>query len=495
VNLPAVITLSLISHTNVGKTTLARTLLRRDIGEVRDAAHVTEVAERHTLIETPRADVLELWDTPGFGDSVRLLRRLEQSANPLGWFLSQVWDRYTDRPFWSSQQAARNVRDHADLVLYLVNASEDPAGAGYVDPEMRILGWIGKPVLVLLNQLGPPRPGERDAADVAAWSGHLAAHAIARQVLALDAFARCWVQEHGLLGAITPLLPDAKREPFERIAAAWRDRNLASFHASMTVLARQLAAAATDTERVAERGLAASARDLLKQVAGTGERADPGVGRAMATLASRLDAEVRGATDELITLHGLSGRAAAEILERMGRDVDVSRAADPGRASVIGAAVTGALGGLVADLAAGGLSFGAGALLGGILGAAGMGSVARAYNLARGSEATTLRWSAEFLTGRVAAAAMRYLAVAHFGRGRGDFVQAEYPPHWHGIVEAAVLARREALEAIWTSALNGAAGDALAVRLEPVIGDVVAESLSTLYPDARVTTAEAARPR
>ena len=35
------ITLSLISHTNVGKTTLTRTLLRRDVGEVRDAAPVT----------------------------------------------------------------------------------------------------------------------------------------------------------------------------------------------------------------------------------------------------------------------------------------------------------------------------------------------------------------------------------------------------------------------------------------------------------------------
>jgi predicted GTPase len=30
--------LSLVSHTNVGKTTLARTLLGRDVGEVRDAA-------------------------------------------------------------------------------------------------------------------------------------------------------------------------------------------------------------------------------------------------------------------------------------------------------------------------------------------------------------------------------------------------------------------------------------------------------------------------
>jgi ribosome biogenesis GTPase A len=35
------VSLSLVSHTNVGKTTLARTLLGRDVGEVRDAPHVT----------------------------------------------------------------------------------------------------------------------------------------------------------------------------------------------------------------------------------------------------------------------------------------------------------------------------------------------------------------------------------------------------------------------------------------------------------------------
>ncbi|MCU0940031.1 MAG: GTPase domain-containing protein, partial [Burkholderiaceae bacterium] len=62
------ISLSLISHTNVGKTTLARTLLRRDVGEVRDAAHVTETADRFLLIGTPQGDELLLWDTPGFGD-------------------------------------------------------------------------------------------------------------------------------------------------------------------------------------------------------------------------------------------------------------------------------------------------------------------------------------------------------------------------------------------------------------------------------------------
>ena len=38
---PQKINLSLVSHTNVGKTTLARTLLGRDIGEVGDRSHVT----------------------------------------------------------------------------------------------------------------------------------------------------------------------------------------------------------------------------------------------------------------------------------------------------------------------------------------------------------------------------------------------------------------------------------------------------------------------
>ena len=143
--------LSLISHTNVGKTTLARTLLRRDVGEIRDRPHVTETADAFPLIETAHGDVLLLWDTPGFGDSARLLKRLKQSGNPLGWFLTQVWDRHVDRPFFSSQQAIRNVRDEADVVLYLVNAGEDPASAGYVDAEMQVLGWIAKPVIVLLE--------------------------------------------------------------------------------------------------------------------------------------------------------------------------------------------------------------------------------------------------------------------------------------------------------------------------------------------------------
>ncbi|MCL4700185.1 MAG: GTPase domain-containing protein, partial [Burkholderiaceae bacterium] len=129
------ITLTLVSHTNAGKTTLARTLLGRDIGEVRDAPHVTEFAEEHVLVETADGHRLTLWDTPGFGDSVRLARRMRQSTSPLGWLLSQVWDRWSDRAFWMSQQALKHVKDGADVLLYLVNASEPEAG--YLASEMQ----------------------------------------------------------------------------------------------------------------------------------------------------------------------------------------------------------------------------------------------------------------------------------------------------------------------------------------------------------------------
>ena len=165
------IDLALISHTNVGKTTLARTLLRRDVGEVLDQAHVTEVSEGFSLIAIEGAELV-LWDTPGFGDSARLLKRLRRYETPLLWFLQQAWDRLTDRPLWSSQQAALNIKNDADVVLYLVNAAEEPADAGYVVPELELMGWIGRPIVLLLNQTGQDAGAAAMAERLAAWRRH-----------------------------------------------------------------------------------------------------------------------------------------------------------------------------------------------------------------------------------------------------------------------------------------------------------------------------------
>ena len=100
---------------------------------------------------------------------------MKQSGNPLGWFLSQVWDRWRDRPFWASQQALRHVAERSDVVLYLVSAAEEPAAAAYVASEMELLAWVGKPVIVLLNQLGVPRESRaRGRPRCERWREHLA---------------------------------------------------------------------------------------------------------------------------------------------------------------------------------------------------------------------------------------------------------------------------------------------------------------------------------
>jgi len=93
-------------------------------------------------------------------------------------------------------------------------------------------------------------------------------------------------------------------------------------------------------------------------------------------------------------------------------------------------------------------------------------------------------WSPAFLAERPAAALLRYLAVAHYGRGRGEWVDAEYPAHWRPLVESIVARHRERFEAAWTQAGEGALPEVVAARLEPVLAECAQEALATLYPES-----------
>jgi hypothetical protein len=407
------------------------------------------------------------------------VQRLRSADNPLGWLLREVWDRYRDRPFWCSQQAVRAARDSADVVLYLVNAAEDPQDAGYVALEMQVLRWVGKPVIVLLNQVGPPRSAEDERRDVERWRAHLEPHGVVRDVLAFDAFARCWVQERVLLDAIGAALPAEGRAALARLQATWLAASVERFDAAMRVLANELAGAARDVEAVDPEALT-TPQKLLRSM-GVGRREpDPARERAMSTLAERLDESIRGATDRLIALHGLEGRATQEVLARMQENFAVQAQVDEGRAALWGSVVTGALTGLKADLAAGGLTFGAGMLVGGVVGGLAGAGLARGVNTLRGTQHPVVRWSDEFLDGLVRSSVLRYLAVAHFGRGRGRYVEGEAPAFWKGEVEQAMAPQRAELHALWRDAREGEAliEDRLAALVRALAGQV----LERLYP-------------
>ncbi|MEP6607330.1 MAG: DUF3482 domain-containing protein [Burkholderiaceae bacterium] len=480
----ATIEIALISHTNAGKTTLARTLLGRDVGEVRDAPHVTEVAEAHTLLRTDAGDRLQLWDAPGFGDSARLVRRLRLADNPIGWLLREVWDRYRDRPFWCSQQAVRAARDHSDVMLYLVNAAEDPHDAGYIAFEAQILHWVAKPVVVLLNQMGPPRPVGEETAEAQRWRTHLTSLGVNCEVLTLDAFARCWVQEGVLFEAIGRRLPDSKRAAHARLVANWTERNIARFNHAMAALAEHLAQAACDHEPVAVAPAPSVLQRLLQSTGIKREERDANREQAMRTLAERLDARIRGATDRLIDLHGLEGNAAQAVLDRMRANFAVQERVDETRSALLGSVIMGALTGLKADLAAGGLTFGAGMLVGGVIGGLTGAGVARGMNRLARADMPEMRWSAEFLNGLARSSALRYLAVAHFGRGRGRYVEGEAPPFWRTEVERCFAEQAEQFRRLWDATLNSSVSAELTGDLQVAITAVSVDVLQRLYPSS-----------
>ncbi|MEM1180526.1 MAG: DUF3482 domain-containing protein [Acidobacteriota bacterium] len=467
---PRDVTLALVSHTNVGKTTLARTLLRRDVGEVLDQAHVTEDAELFTVIEDAGV-ALRLADTPGFGDSAKLLKRLRTSEKPLRWFFQQRWDRIADRPFWSSQQAALAVREHADLVLYLVNATEHPEDAGYVDLELELLDWLAVPVVLLLNQTGDTSY-RRHAGDrlVDLWRHHSERFTEVRAVLELDAFCRCWVEEGTLWRRVQEVLPPSKAQAMDGLCRAWEQRNLKTFEKAVSALADYVAATGADREVMPEK------RPSREQKAA-----------AMETLGLRLVARTEDLMASLLGLHGLEGSVAAEIHQQIDAfAVSGDEALDAERGALLGGVLSGALGGLAADVMAGGLTFGGGVVAGAILGALGGAGLARGYQLVQGDKLPEVGWSVGFLERLVAQALLRYLAVAHFGRGRGEFTHEDAARPWQEAVAEKMRLGRET----WREELKpmtvgkGITRAAAARSIVPLLDRTARDVLVEGYPEA-----------
>ena len=258
---------------------------------------------------------------------------------------------------------------------------------------------------------------------------------------------------------------------------------MAIFDQAMALLAAQLAAAGCDREPVAESTLS-TLQKLLQAVGGAREELDVQRDAAMAALASRLDLQIVAVTDRLIRLHGLDGTATQTVLERMRTNFATPDKVGEGRAALWGSVVTGALTGLKADIAAGGLTLGAGLLLGGLIGGLAGAGVARGLNCLSGADQPVVGWSVAFLEGLVRSAVLRYLAVAHFGRGRGKWVDGEASAWWKDEVASVVERQQPRLRAAWALvARDGAAAEpALAQALRVVLGLASADVLERLYP-------------
>ncbi len=479
--MPETIVLSLISHTNAGKTTLLRTLLRQDVGEVADRAHVTVESKSHVMLETEdETAILELWDTPGFGANLaKLAGRLRKEKNPVGWILHQLWDRHRDASLFYSQEALRNVRDLADVVLYVIDMSQKPEQVGYVDAEMEVLTLLGKPVIAVLNQTGSPAPDaalerERAIRDL------LSRHPVVPHVLTLDAFTRCWVQEHRLLDLVDELVSEPKKKAARRLEEAWTRAQLKIFDQSADLLARLFAESVTDSEAFLHTSFVGRFKQMLDREARHDE-----FDRLQTAMYERLRVRTEAAVNQLIALHGIDGSTAREFAAAAREQFSATGGkVDEVLASLGGGALSGLVGGVVLDLASHGISFGSGAAIGAILGGATSYALAKGYNLTQG-DSQTVRWTESHFRDQVRFSLLLYLAVAHFGRGRGRWRDSPHDPeHWAEVAERVVESHRAKIGDFWKRG-KSEDPDSLRKRRRPWVESLLSELLIELYPEAR----------
>ncbi len=352
-----------------------------------------------------------------------------------------------------------------------MNAAELPDEATYVKAEMHILTWIEKPVIVLLNQMGKPRPAQEEALDVARWNEAMREWPIVKKVLPMDAFARCWVQEFTLFDAIGSALNEEAKSAFESLRETWSRQRRAAYSASLQALMHTLECIINDKEATNDITFAYQLRTLgkrLKLLKDKDDAQDP-LKAAQTALCARATDAFCDLTDKLIAANRLRGKGVKkELFERLQSDWDITSSMKPTNAAIAGAVGSGAVGGIAADLSTGGISLGLGTLIGSVLGALGGVGLAIAYNTRRDAkEGTVVAWSDTAIRNFALEALLLYLAVAHFGRGRGDWKEGECPDFWRTMLMKALEKQKSEIQY-------------LPIMLDSILRRV----LSELYPDA-----------
>jgi hypothetical protein len=120
-------------------------------------------------------------------------------------------------------------------------------------------------------------------------------------------------------------------------------------------------------------------------------------------------------------------------------------------------------------------------LTGAVVGALGGAGIARVLNVARNQTEDVVRWDDAFIERLAGQALLRYLAIAHYGRGRGSFVESESPTLFRTRVENAMAQHREVIDGVIAQRAECDAAQ-LAGTLTPALRSITLAVLADLYP-------------
>lgn len=164
-----VLKITVVGHTNTGKTSLLRTLTRdASFGEVSNR-HATTRQVEGTALLAEGIPLIELYDTPGLEDSIGLLEYLDALRTDRHTEWIDVLHYFLDNPAAQGEfeQEAKAIRQvlSCDMALYVIDARDRVLGKHR--DELEILGRTTKPIVPVLNFVVSPE------AKVQEWRKHL----------------------------------------------------------------------------------------------------------------------------------------------------------------------------------------------------------------------------------------------------------------------------------------------------------------------------------
>ena len=348
-----VLTVAVVGHTNTGKTSLMRTLMREaDFGEVSDHPATTRHVEGAAILIDGR-EVMALYDTPGLEDSIGLLEHLDSLAGVKrvdGIELVKQFLASSDAEstFGQEAKALRQVLG-SDVALYVIDARDRVLGKHR--DELEILARCATPIVPVLNFTAA------DDAKVNLWREHLSRvnmHAVAE----FDSVVLDDVCEQRLYEKMRTLL-DAHEAALNTLIEDRRQQRAALIKASADVIAGAL----IDTAAYS-RFVPSGDTDQVEA--------------ALEKLRTTIRAREQLCVDRLLELHRFSGDdcdpGALPIIDgKWGLDLFAPEALKQFGIKAGGGAATGAAIGFVLEAMTGGASLGAvtaiGATIGGAIGA------------------------------------------------------------------------------------------------------------------------------
>jgi GTPase Era involved in 16S rRNA processing len=370
--------IAVVGHTNTGKTSLLRTLTRdTQFGVVDNAPGTTRqvAGAAHWLHD---AIALVWFDTPGLEDSVALFDWVEspEPLAPSNISFSQPSVRFPEpqtpvaspgstrldgpqkiQRFLESPSARNRFEQEArvlekvlasDAALYVIDA-RDPVLAKHRD-ELSLLSSCAKPVIAVLNFTAPTLEGRTSNVDE--W---------------LNALARQALHVHVLFDTVSPAL-DAERDLFEALAQV-----LPKHRSLFTDLIEQTQVARHARRMRAFELIANMMIDLAAWRLQTANHDDARL-KAQDTQQTRTRAREQQCVDGLLLTyafnrHDVLNMPLAMTEGRWQTDLFAPEALREVGIELSKGAAAGALAGAAVDLITGGLSLGAGTLIGAATGA------------------------------------------------------------------------------------------------------------------------------